>query len=265
MIGPLRHAIDPDWLRRHSTDAYWSEIKISIHRLGWSHDDGWPAGFYGDAEFMNSVMSHTHADDDISSCMAGHRDNAFRMISNHDLGEDAAAWLRWWSENKSKSQVEWIRDGFAVHGVIVNIPPEPSDAEPLLRLLGNTSTNESDQIHDFLKYNAFRWLRDSDFNPVAFAISNVTDSTEPTVKAGLLEYLERERAYPKRDRVGVLVSAEEVDPFSDYDLLPPMADPRFKAAACALLIGLPALGLLLLGLSFVKRKHRNVEQTPPPH
>ena len=188
MMGPQRHALDRNWVRRHSTDAYWSKIKTSIHRLGWAHDDSWPAGFYGDAEFMKSVMSHTHPDDDISSCAAGHRDSALCMISNHDLGADAAAWLKWWSENKSRSQV----------------------------------------------------------------------------KAGLLEYLERERAYPKKDRVGVLVFGEEVDPSGDYEFFSMLTDPRFKAAACALSIGLPALGLLLLGLSFVKRKHRDVEQTTPP-
>jgi hypothetical protein len=248
-IAPFRHAIDPEWLRSHSPEAQWREIRSGIQRFRWMHDDGRAAGYCGDASFMAWAMKHTRPDEEIADCTAGHRVIGFSRISNQDVGDDAKAWLAWWEENKAKSQAEWIRDGFRAYGVTVGIPPSDADAIPLLRLLGNTSTNESERLPDFIKYNAFRWLRDSDFNPVAFAISNRNESADDPVKTGLLEYLRRERHWPKKDYVGTIRFGDDVDPYADYTL-PVMLEPRFKATVYLLIFGLPLVGggiLLLAG------------------
>lgn len=255
-IAPTRHTLDPAWYRRHSTEAYWAEVRTGIQRFGWGHLD--PIGPYADAEFMSWAMSHTRPDDDISGCVAGHRVGGFRQITNHDLGDSAAEWLAWWQQNEAKSQEEWIRDGFTPYGVTVGIPPSEADTIPLLTLLGNVSTNESDRIPGFVKYNAFRWLRDSGFNPVAFAISNATESTQTVITAGLLEYFRRERIFPKRDHVGELTFGENRDLYADCTL-PGMLQPRFKAGVYALVFGLPCLAVAMIAWTLKKPRHKNVE------
>ena len=258
-VAPIRHSLDPSWYRRHSVEAYWDEIRTGIQRSrwGWGHDG--TAAFCGDADFMSWVMGKTHGDDDISSCSDGHRDSAFRQITNHDVGESATEWLAWWEENGSKSQEEWIRDGFTAYGVTVMIPPSEADTVPLLTLLGNVSTNETERIPRFVKYNAFRWLRDSEFNPVAYAVSNVTESIQTEIKTGLLEYFRMERIFPKRDHVGELTFDQRDDPYADW-ALPAMLEPQFKAWVYGLLFGLPCLAVGLTAWTLRKPRHRIVEQ-----
>ena len=72
----------------------------------------------------------------------------------------------------------WILE----HGVTVHLPPTSDDVEPLLRLLGQQSEDEISErkegesrpevVPEYIQYNAFRWLRDSGFQPLRFAASN---------------------------------------------------------------------------------------------
>jgi hypothetical protein len=261
-IAPLRHTLDPSWFRRHSVEAYWTEVRTGIQRYRWGHHD--PVGLYADANFMSWAMAHMEPGEDISGCGGGHRDSDFRQIANQDVGESATEWLAWWKKNGSKPQEEWIRDGFTHYGVTVAVPPSDADTTPLLTLLGNMSTNKTDQIPGFVKYNAFRWLRDSGFNPVAFAVSNLTASTQAEVKTGLLEYLRQERIFPKRDHVGELMFGKTIDPYAGY-CRPAMLEPGFKIGVYGLVFGLPcvAAGLIAWTLRGPRQRDRNVEQRRP--
>ena len=43
-MGPWLRTQDPDWVRRHSAEGYWHEVRKSIQRWEWTHDDFAPAG-----------------------------------------------------------------------------------------------------------------------------------------------------------------------------------------------------------------------------
>ena len=90
-----------------------------------------------------------------------HSSRAMRDITNQDAGETADAWLAWWKQNRSKSQEEWIADGFRQRGFEVDVPPKPEQFPILLGLLGHAETNAPAAIPRQMKYNAFRCLRDS--------------------------------------------------------------------------------------------------------
>lgn len=111
---------------------------------------------------------------------------------------------------------------------------------------------ESESVPPFVKHNAFRWLRDSDFNPVEFALSNAGGALDATARAGLLEYLRRERNWPKKDRVGILGFGEKEDPYSDF-LIPAMLEPSFRATVYALIVGPLCIGIGLVALTFRRR------------
>ena len=84
--------------------------------------------------------------------------------------------------------MEWIQAGLRNYGVSVHIPPVDDDYEPLLALLGNRSTNATEKIPWFVRYNAFRWLRDSGFQAIPFAMSNISAQTLHLVRDGVFEY-----------------------------------------------------------------------------
>ena len=253
LLAPWKRQLDHDWCKQHSTKAYWDEVVTGIKRFNWCHDNGRHAGVYGDADFMAWAMAHTKPGEDISSCAAGHRDSGFRWLTNQNPGDTADAWLAWWEKNKTKSQVQWICDGFRSQGITVNIPPSPSDAVPLLTLLGNMNVdeNESPEIPEYFKYNAFRWLRDSGFNPVAFALENVTDSSDEKIKIGLLEYRKFEERFPRKERVGTL-SFGEKDEDSAHECM--IHSFQYRAIFNGLSFGPLLLGLLLFLWTFKKTK-----------
>jgi hypothetical protein len=250
-LGPARHTVDPQWVSSHSQQEYWREVQKGIHRGMWLHDDGWNVGMYGDKSWAEWIMGHVRPGTTMG-CFGYpcHSATAMQFITNQDVGEDADAWLDWWEKNKSKSQEEWIADGFAQRGVKIDVPPSPEQCAMILTLLGNSETNESRGVPKQMKYNAFRCLRDSGFDPVEFALSHRTISGD--VERGLLEYSKRYRRDPEAVGVGIL-------PFGKNDAnrqgpAAEMATLGFQAKAYTLVFAPLGLGTALLVWSFRRRK-----------
>ena len=174
-----------------------------------------------------------------------HSATAMRHITNQDAGDDANGWLKWWSENHRKSQLEWIADGFRLRGYEVDVPPKPQDVPTLLAALGTVESDEDPDLPRAMKYNAMRCLRDSGFEPVAFALANRPVSRE--VERGLLEYAKRQRSWWTESRVGILPLGEERDEWQDGDYaLPVLLTPRFLITANGLVFGPLVLSAVLL-------------------
>ncbi|MDD8042202.1 MAG: hypothetical protein PHC78_00395 [Verrucomicrobiota bacterium] len=258
-LAPFRRTLDPEWYSSHSQREYWSQFQESIHRMGWFHDAGFTVGACGDESWMKWIIDHIEPGTRLDGCMGdglAHADGALRSISNHDVGEDANAWLAWWEKNKFKSQAEWIAEGFRQRGFEVDVPPTEEQIPVLIAVLGNSDTNELTAIPSEMKHNAFRCLRDSGFDPLVYALSNRTVSTE--VERGLMEYARRERLWPAASGVGILpFGKKDEDPWAGM-ALPALLETRFQITANTLSIGLPLLGVALLILS-VRRKKENVE------
>lgn len=248
-LGPLRSTLNPEWNVSHSQMDYWREIQRGIHRGMWSHDDGFIVGKYGDKSWAEWIMAHVKPGTSMG-CMGGgpgHSSSSMRYITNQDVGENADAWLDWWAKNKSKSQQDWMEEGFRHRGLEIALPPTIEQVPLLLGLLANSETNQPRAIPSELKYNAFRCLRDSGFDAVAFAVSNRTASAE--IERGLLEYSKMERLWPSASKVGILPFGRKDDGTKGIDL-PMLVTPRFQATANALVFGLPLLGVAILICSF---------------
>jgi hypothetical protein len=256
-LAPSRRTLSPEWHSSHSQREYWREVQKKIHRGMWFHDDGFTVGMYGDKSWAEWIMKHVTPDQSMG-CIGGgpcHSASAMQKITNQDIGENADDWLAWWEKNKSKSQEEWIADGFHQRGFDVDVPPSPKQASVLLGLLGNSQTNESLAIPIHMKYNAFRCLRDSGFEPVGFAISNRTLSTE--VACGLLEYAKRLRHWPAACGVGILPFGMAEQDWKGH-ALPPILTIKFQIIAYLLVFGPLMFGARLIICSF-RRKKENVE------
>src|SRR5262245_5475062 len=54
--------------------------------------------------------------------------NALQAITNQDAGRSARDWRAWYDANKSKTQEQWILDGFAKQHFPVASPPDDVQA-----------------------------------------------------------------------------------------------------------------------------------------
>lgn len=256
-LAPSRRTWDSRWYNSHSTREYWCEVQKGIHRGMWSHDDGLTVGNFGNKSWAEWIMKHVKPGMSMSCISSGpcHSATAMQYIANQDVGEEADPWLDWWAKNKAKSQEEWIKDGFRERGFDVDVPPKPEQIPIFLKLLGNSETNKPAAIPRHMKYNAFRCLRDSGFEPVAFALSNRTCTAE--VERGLIEYARYQNHLPACEGVGILsfgVKQEDPDDFA----IPFLLTTRFKVTVYTLIFVPLLIGVSLLILSFCRKRKNDV-------
>jgi hypothetical protein len=254
LLSPLRHMSDMRWRDTHTEKRYWEEVQKSIARIGWTHDCGPEVGRYGDKEWAAWIIAHILPGDDIESCSAGHKDGALRCITNQNVGGAAEAWLRWWQDNRDKTQEQWILQGFRKDGLELHTPLTKEDITALLLIIGKTGRDSEAHPYPYeWRYNAFRLLRDSDFEPSSFTLDALPAKDRDVGFAGLIRFAERAGYEPKQASPGVLAIGT---PVSDDYACPAFASGRFNAVVCAILALLIAGGLLCLHFSLRNRLKR---------
>jgi hypothetical protein len=254
-LGPLRRISDPAWLRQHSESAHWNEYQSYVQRFGWEHDGFHIVGRLGDKKSVEWVMAHIRPGDDILSCASGHKAHGLRFLTNQAAGDSAEAWLAWWEQNKSKTQEDWIREGFRKHGLELQSPLTQKNIASLLKLAARVN-EEKGGSPDYIQYNAFRWLRDSDFEPDKFTVKDIPTKDADRVLQGLLRFSSLSTKYPKCDGLGVLRLGEPLGPVDKYDSRPRWMETRFQVLANAAVFVPFCAGVLLLWLSF-RTRYRN--------
>jgi hypothetical protein len=192
---PFKHLYSADWSRDHSNYGRWIEDQKSIHRIGVTHDVGIEMGYWGGKEWTIWIMGHIKSGQDITSCEASHLGNALADMTNQQLGDQSDPWLAWWKTNLNKTQLEWIRDGFASKGVVLQQPLTTNNILALLELANFTTnstvyTNMPSRLRSSLRFNAYRWLRDSDFKAKDLDINSITVEDKDRIIQDLIDYSE---------------------------------------------------------------------------
>lgn len=257
-IAPIRHLADRSWLQSHSEQSRWIEEQRDYERMNSSPDlefRGDRIGYYGDKHWFLWLEKNVATDKRFRVC--GCTETALALMANLYTN----SWDDWLKSNQNKTQEEWIRDGFARYGVLVHLPPNEKDVEPLLNLIGRKrwvflmggpqGTNAPEAIPDFVQYNAFRWLRDSGFNAGKFAYSNTTEVSSQNLTLALIRYMQYEAAFPAKNELGILEFGkhQEIDPMLSQ---PWIAGTRIKFGICFALLSIFAAGLWMI--CFVRRK-----------
>jgi hypothetical protein len=233
-MAPLRHLADPEWIAAHSAAARWAEEQEDYRRLGSSPDLCWRGdriGFYGDKKWFLWLEQRLR-DPTFRHC--GCSETALAFMSNQD--DDARA--NWTEATRSRSQAEWIKDGFLRYNVTVHLPAQSDDTLPLLRLLGGKDWNYlmggkpegSDAINvvpSYVEYNAFRWLRDSGFEPIKFTMANAKLAAEAEISRGLQTFAELRASFQGEHGLGVLAVGSKVEERRELDMRPEMAMPWY--------------------------------------
>jgi hypothetical protein len=218
-LVPVRNLASPKWRESHSEKAIWSEEQKKYLRTKASPDlcfGGDRIGHYGDKRWFLWLHDQIEKDPDFRAC--GCTEYVFALIANQTM-ESRQSWL---VTNRNRTQEEWIKDGFAKYNVFPNAPAAPSDFEPLLQLLvkpqwnflygGPQGTNAPEAIPSYVQYNAFRWLRDSGFNPMTFTLSNETAVASNNLSMALLKYSQWNAGFPARNELGILSFGSKSDP-----------------------------------------------------
>ena len=194
-LTPLKHLCSGDWSRDHSKYGRWIEDQKSVYRIGVTHDVGIEMGYWGGKEWTIWIMRHIKPGQDITSCEASHLGNALADMTNQQLGYQSDPWLAWWTTNQNKTQLEWIRDGFASKGVVLQQPLTTTNILALLKLAYLTTnsavyTNMPSHLRSSLRFNAYRWLRDSGFRAKDLDINSITVEDKDQIIRNLIDYAE---------------------------------------------------------------------------
>ena len=250
--APAIRLANPKWCDAHSAKARWEEEQKKYRRDPTASPPwggGGEIGYCGDKQWCLWLIEKLHGKKGVGGCKC--MDLPLKYMTNHEPSEEADAWTNWREAHQAETQEEWIQSGFAKRGVIVHLPPEPEDTLPLLEVLGHQTwnalsgtpegTNAQKRIPGYFQYNAFRWLRDSGFNPSEFSASNSVAFTSEVVRAGLINYTAWFSAFPRRNDVGILAFGEK----PDERYLPAFMDPScFAFWFYRFLLGFPVVGVV---------------------
>ncbi len=208
-------------------------------------------GYYGDKSWFVWLKNKATTDKNFRVC--GCTETALALMSNQQVN----SWEEWVKTNLNKTQEEWIRDGFLKYGVSIHLPPDTNDVESLLVLIGKRrwnflqggpqGTNAPGAIPDYVQYNAFRWLRDSGFNFMAYARTNTTliDSQDMTI--ALIKYANWRSTFSSAERSGLGVLSFGKKSESDFGFAPPLiAKSWFLGVVYVSIFVFPLMGIWLL-------------------
>jgi hypothetical protein len=258
-LAPIRHLADPAWRKTHSVAAIWAEEQTKYRRANASPDIFWcgdKIGYFGDKEWTLWLVDNLRNEEAFRFC--GCTQAVLKLLTNQDIKEDKDAWIAWVEKHEGESQEQWIQQGFAQRGIAVHLPPTKEDWKPLLLLLGNDDKDANDEtrISGSLKYNAFRWLRDSGFNPHDYIAANAKWRSTEQSALGICNYVGYAKTFPRSDRLGLLAFSNAEPPFE-----PDLAEintPKAKAIAYAATFGGLGLGVALLAISIRMRRSPRV-------
>lgn len=194
-IAPLKHIYSRTWNREHSKLRYWEEAQKSVHRIGITHDVGIEIGYWGGKDWVVWIMQHIKPGQVIDGCEASHLGESLAAMTNQQLEPKAEVWLAWWTTNQNKSQLEWIKAGFADKGIFLQQPLTTNNIFALLKLsrLDTNSpviANTPRHLRSSLRYNAFRWLRDSNFDARYLDLKTIPDEDRNQITLALIQYAE---------------------------------------------------------------------------
>lgn len=207
-LVPFQHTSAPDYDPYRSPAGFWRDKQYMLRIGPWRHDDGPVIALFGDESWMRRVMRILEKDEEVMGCENGHKEAVLEYLANRtfpwDKEDDGAAWRRawldWWQENQDRSLEEWIQEGFALHGFEISLPPTQDDWPKLLEILGAAAgpslrgRSHIEMLYPgHLRYNAYRWLRDSGFDVIQYALKQRQARLSWVQMEGLIEYDKHDR------------------------------------------------------------------------
>ncbi len=265
-LAPMRRVLDLDWRAMHSKEAQWAEEQKSYRRFTRSPDLWYGADDiyrFGDETWFKWLLDRVLSGDS-SFRVCGCTMECLAVMSNHDFDADAD-WANWYEANKEKTQEEWIQDGFATQGMTISLPPSDDETESLLMILGKRSKDPKNvnsageprlDAPGFMRYNAYRWLRDMGFDPVAYLLKSDVASLPKELKEGVTQYREYEKGDVPNSGLGRLsfAPAPESDWRPSISVMVHKTGIQASLLVIVLVAGVTGLGLTRRGIRTLRLK-----------
>jgi hypothetical protein len=260
-LAPMRRLWNPDWRRAHSAAAAWAEEQKGYRRSGDSPDisfRGDTLGYFGNKDWavwlVGSLKKKGYR-------FCGCTWATLSLLTNQRIDENEDAWVAWLEKHRNESQEQWIQQGFAEYGVKVHLPPVAEDAAALLSLLGDCEKDAKGELKvpGWLKYNAFRWLRDSGFNWREYTAGHPDWRSSEKRAVGVCCYASFEAEFPPDEGMGRLAFGKPGSSrqYCFADLRPIIATRAAKVAAYAIIFGGIAIGGVFMIVSLgMKRREK---------
>jgi hypothetical protein len=219
-LRPRWQIIDADWLDDHTEHHAWVLEREVFHRLPLPPSSLTGSGridrYGGKEEFAKIVESKgSYGVIGFCECCVC---SALCEISNHNL-PSLSDYKAWYADHSHESQLEWVKQGFIKAGIPVAEAGEAANVATMLDVLGAKAKGPPRPSYfrrsqwkyaDYLRYNAFRWLRDTGFEPLDWLRVPLSLTLSSTKERGLQEYLQFDRHHPKALNVGRL--SKDYDP-----------------------------------------------------
>jgi hypothetical protein len=242
----------------------WEQKEKSLLSGHWTHDDGFRVGEFGGKDWVKRLLHEATEGRHLEGCGNSHKDGSLTQITNQQPPDHSGMsieqwWQEWWRDHQHQSQEEWVQEGFSKMGYPIKLPADRSDWKTLLRILGASAGPDQSggvaPLHaQSFQYNAFRWLRDSGFEPVKYLLERPEISSDMEMQEGILAYQKLQSTFAQRWVPGRLpLSKFEDDEYAADRLrmLPPLAQPEFQVQVDA--VSIATLGVSLLILLFSPR------------
>lgn len=191
----LRRLDDKEWRLSQGDAEVWRLVQATLRRHGYftrARDDlllfgteEWAAWL---VERLGEMQRHKGG---LSGQDALYR-SEMRLALTFIVNQAPPDWDAWWKGNATKSQRQWLFDGFQAYGLSIEHPLTRSGAIALLRLAGRLAMKyrsgaEVTNWEAALRYNALRVLRDSKVSPWGITRGMVCGDDEALLW-GICEY-----------------------------------------------------------------------------
>ena len=257
-LAPTIHLASAVWQRDHSPIGRWKEEQEDYRRRGSSPDMFFRSdkiGFYGNKDWTIWLVDNIINTKGFRVC--GCTQSTFELMTNQSPDDSDKSWKEWLEKHKDETQEQWLQQGFEKYGVTVHIPPVSKDHKSLLMLLGNEEKTAEDEyiIPSEVKYNAFRWLRDSGFDWGRYIKERKDWQGSKQLSDGVCRFIRLETDYPIHDGLGILAFGEKPDMSTalEYDRRVPILSWWFKAIVYAIISTCFIMGATLVAISRRKR------------
>lgn len=237
----------------------WEQKEKALLAGHWTHDDGFRVGEFGGKDWVERLIHEAAEGRDLEGCGNSHKDGSLIQITNQQPPDKPGMsieqwWQDWWRDHQHQSQEEWVQEGFAKMGYPIKLPADRSDWKVLLTILGASAGPDQSggvaPLHSrSFQYNAFRWLRDTGFEPVKYVLEHPEIPSDMEVTEGILAYQKLQSAFTQKwlpGRLPLSKFEDDEDASGMLRMLPPLAQPQIQGQVDAVSIAILGVSLLIL-------------------
>jgi hypothetical protein len=123
------------------------------------------------------------------ACTWGHCVDALERITNHSPGDTYEQWKAWYDDNRTRSRLEWVLEGYRLQNLPVNMPADEATVRAMFGVLGRKESHQLIFFNIYKPRNPLLILDHCDSALVRKVLSETVQSGTTAEKRGCAWYL----------------------------------------------------------------------------